>query len=198
MPLLLGLRPVDIQGPLLQFQMTTCDKQSIKLLINSVNTACEESGLDDARLSDSFELWRPRFETALERVRAQDDASSPQLEANEDPNTRMLEEILTRVRSQQIHSPRIGYNVSPGAIADLAKAWSELERLVDTRSSDDILPLSDLLEIYKAFAKPVKHILSIGRDAAQRMQEKRNAEVRATVPRDSDGARHSVIEDETP
>ena len=61
-PLLLGMRPNDLEGPLQQFQATVVDKDDILKLVTTINGQMGDARLEREVLSDCFE----RFWTDLE------------------------------------------------------------------------------------------------------------------------------------
>jgi TIR domain-containing protein len=64
-PFLLGVKPSDLRGPLVQFQVVTATKEDIHKLILALNHALGEMSLDDCRLQQSFEVWWPWLEQQL-------------------------------------------------------------------------------------------------------------------------------------
>src|SRR4051794_19228421 len=48
-PLLLGLKPSDVTGPLVQFQFTLPQRSDMLRLVDAINDACGERGLDAVR-----------------------------------------------------------------------------------------------------------------------------------------------------
>lgn len=101
-PLLFGVRPSEIKGPLLQFQHALCEKEDVKKLLHSLNDACESSSLTVARLDSSFDAWWPKLEPQLSSLEADVPMEQEQISV-EGTEFRMdiLEEILEAVRTQQ-------------------------------------------------------------------------------------------------
>lgn len=99
-PYLLGLKPSDLRGPLVQFQASVTEKEDTRRLISTLNTALGEDGLPDRKLEKTFEVWWPDLEKQLEEFRSTKIASRPARR----PEREILEEILDLVRSQTRNS----------------------------------------------------------------------------------------------
>ena len=69
-PFLFDIKRSEVQGPILQFQSTIFEKKDIKKLINTLNKACGESGISDARLEKAFEVWYPTLEKELSELKS--------------------------------------------------------------------------------------------------------------------------------
>ena len=67
-PILLDLRPVDLRGPLAQFQVVRLHKEDVKKLVQTVNQLSVEPPLSNAHLDGAFEMWWPILEKALRRI----------------------------------------------------------------------------------------------------------------------------------
>jgi len=97
-PLLLDNNPVDIQGPLSQFQSVKVSKDDIRKLMNSINIAVSavgEKGIDKTDLDEIFDVWWPRLETNLNNI----PKSVQKTEESKRSEREMIEEILELVRS---------------------------------------------------------------------------------------------------
>lgn len=55
-PLLVGIEPLDISGPLAQFQATRMTKEDIRKLLGTINSALVEKALSEAHLDEAFEV----------------------------------------------------------------------------------------------------------------------------------------------
>lgn len=96
-PLLLGLKPSDMTGPLVQFQATVVSQEDMFKLILSLNKVLVQP-LDEGRLRRSFDRWWPDLEKSLKGVdvsTSQVTRKSPAVEPS------MMEELLDLARSQQ-------------------------------------------------------------------------------------------------
>jgi hypothetical protein len=87
-PLLLGLGPADVKGPLSQFQVTTADKDDVRRLLDTINQALRDDRLPEARLGQTFEKWWPDLEERLEAIPAATDVPPPRSDRD------ILEEVL--------------------------------------------------------------------------------------------------------
>lgn len=67
-PLLLGMSPNELKGPLKQFQATILEKADILKLINTINAHLGESRLDRDILSDCFQRFWPDLESEMIKI----------------------------------------------------------------------------------------------------------------------------------
>jgi hypothetical protein len=94
-PLLIGLEPSDIKGPLAQFQATRATKDELLKLVKTLNRALEDAALSDSQIEDAFGALWPKLETALNNLPPDEPRAKPQREERD-----ILEEILDLVRNQ--------------------------------------------------------------------------------------------------
>lgn len=93
-PVLFGMEPTDIQGPLAQFQATRTTKDDIRRLLATVNKRVE-SALSDAQLDTLHDLLWPQLEAKLKEVANLSTAQpAPHRQVPE-----LMNELLTRVRA---------------------------------------------------------------------------------------------------
>jgi hypothetical protein len=91
-PLLIGLKPSDVTGPLAQFQATRVVKDEILHLVKTINTALGDTALPEKHVEDAFEVWWPILEADLNNLPSENTAQPRRTESD------MLEEILAIVR----------------------------------------------------------------------------------------------------
>jgi hypothetical protein len=156
-PLLLGLEPTDVSGPLSQLQLTKFSKDECFKLIKALNRALDGRGLEPAVLTNVFDKWWPELEEKIQAAMANAPSSTG---AARRPDRELLEEVLERVRALQIR-PTGGIAphrrpISPSELAarpspsDVllrelglsARAYMSL-REAGHRTLGDILPLSE-------------------------------------------------------
>ncbi|MCK2020518.1 TIR domain-containing protein [Peribacillus frigoritolerans] len=149
-PFLLDLKKSEVNGPLLQFQLTAYEKEEVRKLIKSINKAAGDQGLEETRLYSVFEVFWPVLETKLNNVllegsTAQENNGSKvnqEIERN-NPNEPILEELLELSRSQQklLNSPNdlIPTNYFKSQIMDI---FEEVTLMM--RTSNDIQEIRQL------------------------------------------------------
>ncbi len=92
---LIDLKPKDVKDPLAQFNHTTPDKDSVYMLLRSINSGLEENGLKDEILLDVFETYWPQFEKDFKQIIKE----TPEEEIKEEiPKDDLLSEVLYSVR----------------------------------------------------------------------------------------------------
>lgn len=99
-PLLLGVQPSAMPGPLAHFQATTFDSADFYRLMTDLNGATE-SPLSERLLSESFDMWWPSLNTSIQDLLTRLTVDPNGVESKPPPQAELLEEILTSVRSQE-------------------------------------------------------------------------------------------------
>ena len=94
-PVLIGLEPSDVQGPLAQFQATRANKEEISSLLVTINAALGDKALADDHLREAFNMWWPKLDEALTGLPPDDAGGSPRRSERD-----ILEEVLALVRNQ--------------------------------------------------------------------------------------------------
>lgn len=102
-PFLFDIKRSEVNGPILQFQSTIFQKDDIKKLVNTLNKACGEASIPDARLEKAFEVWYPTLETELNKLKGVADETDDKKEKEETVSlsSEILEEILDLSRNNQ-------------------------------------------------------------------------------------------------
>ena len=102
-PFLFGLKPSDLKGsPLIQFYAAIYSgKESIRKLIQSLNTTCRERALPDSILDRSFEKWYPGLEASLLSIGDKMGMIEDAPRGDIDKNQAIEEEILEITRNIQ-------------------------------------------------------------------------------------------------
>lgn len=125
-PFLFDIKRSEVKGPILQFQSTIFQKEDIKKMVQTLNKACGDLGISDARLDKSFEVWYPTLEKELTELRNKN-LSVNEEEKSEDVShsSEILEEILELSRDNQklLRSP------DSKLYDDIEKVKESLERL---------------------------------------------------------------------
>ncbi len=99
-PFLFDIKRSEVDGPILQFQSTIFQKEDIKKLVKTLNKACGEQSITDARLEKAFEVWFPTLEEELNKLK--DIADEPKKSDEQNGySSEILEEILDLSRNNQ-------------------------------------------------------------------------------------------------
>ena len=109
-PVLFRIKRSEVDGPILQFQSTICEKDDVLKLLKAVNAGCAEHGIDEARLEKTFEVWWPSLQTELDAIVDEVPPSTATEKRQMSPNEQMervLEEVLelSRLNHQLLRSP---------------------------------------------------------------------------------------------
>lgn len=137
-PFLFGIKRSDVEGPLLQFQSTTYDRDDILKLMSSLNQACDGAQLEQQRLEEVVAVWWPMLEEKLNELlaEAEADAALPAVAGTRDEGA-ILEEILDLVRSQQrlLNSPE---EILPSGYLDMIFRQSRFDDLTGHPVIEDL------------------------------------------------------------
>ncbi len=69
-PVLFGIEPTDVQGPLARFQLTKFSQEEIFQLLTAINSKAGDDTLTTEVLARAFKTWWPEFETKIKDVLA--------------------------------------------------------------------------------------------------------------------------------
>jgi TIR domain len=97
-PVLFNMEPTDLVGPLSQFNATRLIKEDMQKLIHTINSSLENP-LGLSKVDQSFEMWWPKLEEKIEKIRQKPNQNAEKAEKRTDRD--ILEEILTLVRSEK-------------------------------------------------------------------------------------------------
>lgn len=98
-PLLLGVEPTDVSGPLAQLQLTKFNKDECFKLVKALNRALDSRALEPSVLTNVFDKWWPELD---ENVQAALQIALPSPGTAKRPERELLEEVLERVRAIQM------------------------------------------------------------------------------------------------
>lgn len=99
-PILFGVTPAGLEGPLAQFQAAPFDRAEMHRVVRMINETLREDALDSQVLDRVFEMWWPKLEADVGQVlQAQPREQAPPPRADRE----LLEEVLMLIR--QFPSP---------------------------------------------------------------------------------------------
>ena len=120
--ILFNLDTTDLRGPLTGFQTTRFNKEDIKRLVETINSAAGEEKLEPHVLDSVFDMWWPGLERDVSEIlasRTEDDQNAHR------PDRDILEEILALTR-MRVSSPSRPPAINPRVIMDLVEGVEEL------------------------------------------------------------------------
>jgi len=103
-PLLFGIEPTDIEGPLVQFQAATFSKVEMKKTVAMMNNELGEAGLADEVLESVFEVWWPKLEIKIDSIKQETIITDNKGSRTERD---LLEEVLSLTRELAINQGAI-------------------------------------------------------------------------------------------
>lgn len=102
-PILLGVKPSELQGPLSQFQVVTPNRDEFRNLVDSINKCGETPLVEEAILTRLFDKFWPELDEKLKSIEVEKAKSGAPatISADSSPDAgRILEQIITLNRDQ--------------------------------------------------------------------------------------------------
>ncbi|OGP20053.1 MAG: hypothetical protein A2054_01250 [Deltaproteobacteria bacterium GWA2_55_10] len=156
-PILFEVKPVDIQGPLVQFQASLFTKQDIRKIVKMINDILGEHSLASHVFDSVFEMWWPKLNEKVESILKRDPAVEKELRTEKD----LLIEILniSRTLSKEIR-PRV-FNVNPRMIEELLDSY-----LLLILACKEISISQPVLDSLNGFRVPIAHVIRVLHDSS--------------------------------
>jgi hypothetical protein len=95
-PILFGLEPIDLQGPLEQFQATKFSKKEIYQLLVTMNSRAKGEALEESVLKHVFDVWWPDLERKVHEIMSAARSEQPENVRND---RSLLEEAVALMRT---------------------------------------------------------------------------------------------------
>ena len=122
-PILLGIKPTDLSGPLKQFQATEIERDDFWKLINVINGCLEGNRLPEKTMQTVFDKWWPDLEADLHEIAK--GVVEPGQPVRKDRD--ILEEILQLTRNQEHRILQsVARRIAPDTIVELLKGYIHL------------------------------------------------------------------------
>jgi hypothetical protein len=149
-PLLFGVEPSDVKGPLVQFQAAPFARDEMKKAVRMMNQELGPNALTPDVFDSVFDMWWPKLEEMVKNIMAAVQGGAKQSVRSERD---ILEEILARVRAAPPTSPRPP--IHPRALADLLDVYTQLLREVSHLPVDT---RGELVELIDRLRRPIEYI----------------------------------------
>lgn len=117
-PLLFGIEPSDIQGPLVQFQAAKFSKKETKRVIKMINSELGDAALSNDVLDSVFEMWWTKLEENIQAELKNPREKKEDIRSERD----LLEEVLKLTREISINKNKIkdkDFVIPPGLIQEI-------------------------------------------------------------------------------
>lgn len=155
-PILFGIDPSEIQGPLVQFQAAKFSKDEIYKVLKTINSELVDGKLDSETLSRVFEMWWPQLNEEVEKIMTE----IKEQKKDKRPDRDILEEILSLQRETaliQSRSKKGEVAIHREAVLDFVNGYSQLAEGISVLTGNlNALTLCDSL---KTINRPIKYIL---------------------------------------
>lgn len=119
-PILFGITPTDLSGPLKQFQTTSFERTEMHKLIGVINSRLGEHKLSSKTLDSVFDKWWPDLEKRIADILGA--KASPEKPVRSDRE--LIEEILVLARASSRRSIRSP--IAPGAVEEMLRIFIDL------------------------------------------------------------------------
>ena len=142
-PLLVGVDPADLSGPLAQFQAAKFERTEIRRILAVINRELGSAALDEQVLSSVFDKWWPDLEAQIRSVALGPRAQNLSILRTD---RELLEEILALARDQLLRpTPWLGPMQRLAAL--LKQPIEQLEFTVRTQNcllAEEVRTIGDL------------------------------------------------------
>lgn len=138
-PILFNLETTELKGPLASFQATKFNKADVRKLLESLNSSCDDSKLDQKCLDETFEMWWPQLDKTVKDIFQHEQTDS---KAKKRGDRDIIEEILDLARSNA-KSLQAGHKgVSHITIEELVTHFWRLREMIEHEKSINVGDLS--------------------------------------------------------
>lgn len=134
-PLLFGVEPTDIEGPLVQFQGAKFGKEETSRVVRMMNAELGDQGLATNVLESVFEMWWPQLESRVAEALAKPLSSKQESRSERE----LLEEVVSLTRSM---SRGLRSGVSMEALVDLEERFGLLVAAVQSENVDEAVKVA--------------------------------------------------------
>lgn len=171
-PFLFDLERSDVHGPILQFQSTIYEREDFRKLVQTINSALPDDGLERAMLDEVFDVWWPKLKARLDDIpSAVQSPAEDRSRGHKDEKTEIiLREILdlTRQQSKLLSTQdrtlaliRSGgpIQLSTVAVLELIDAWTELVNAVAKldMSQEDFKVIDQKIRVGRKLISLMRH-----------------------------------------
>lgn len=143
-PLLLGVEPADLSGPLAQFQAARFDRTDVRRMMSLINQELGPTALEEEVLSAVFDKWWPDLEAKVKAIELAPRQPSP---ASARTDRELLEEVLTLMRERTFRAVR--WQESASRPSNLLSVPIDELQLTDRAASclkaENVYTIGDLL-----------------------------------------------------
>lgn len=164
-PLLFGVDPTDIQGPLIQFQAAKFTKDEMKKVVKMMNNELGDHALATEVFENVFEMWWPKLNEKIESELTKSIKSNGK-EIRQERD--ILEEILTLTRGISLAKERANERengIHPEVIEDLIYSWSNIVSAVNQKDNIALVDFIDRL------SQPIIYLINMSNLSRSKQRE---------------------------
>jgi hypothetical protein len=143
-PLLFGVEPADIKGPLARFQPAKFDAVDIKRVVKMINSALGEQSLEPSIFDKAFRKWWPDLQSEVNKILEKPIKAKETKRSDRD----ILEEVLSLVRaSAKGDSPPHDQGVVRAALEDLSNSYEQVALSIGLNKYMDMVLITDMMRM---------------------------------------------------
>ncbi len=144
-PLLFGIEPTDVKGPLESFQMAKFNKGEMKKLCQMINDQLGQSKLDQEVVSNVFTKFWPDIEEGVKKILEHPEPTRGTELLRSDRE--ILEEVLTLTRNMSFHRDpsKITAHLSPKDLDDLLAELATFFDYVDAHDTKTKVAMGNVI-----------------------------------------------------
>lgn len=151
-PILFGVDPSDVKGPLVQFQAARFTKDEIKKVVKMINSELESNSLSTEVFESVFEMWWPKLSEKIEAELSKAKKSDRKGVRTERD---ILEEILSLSRNMFMKERDLDNNdIHPGAIEDSIISFITLVNSVIDNNIENV----EIIENLQVLLSPLRYM----------------------------------------
>lgn len=141
-PLLFGIEPSDIQGPLVQFQAAKFSRKEMKKVIKMINSELGDTALSSDVLDSVFDMWWAKLEEKIEAELKAPNKKQEDIRTERD----ILEEVLKLTREISINKSKIKEKDFRFPLGVIDEIFHNLNRLNQKSNESDSPEIRDSIE----------------------------------------------------
>lgn len=153
-PILFGVKPTDLAGPMRQFQTTEFRRKDFRRLIDVINGCMSEGKIEAKRLDTAFDAFWHKIESSVGDILKSQPESKKPIRSERD----ILEEILELTRFQSTHRIRM---LPSSIVEQLVKKFIDLH---DDQANNKG-GFQDVLNILHGMKDTIQQVIDRGEDS---------------------------------
>ncbi|MDF2232260.1 TIR domain-containing protein [Albimonas sp. CAU 1670] len=128
-PILFGIEPSDVAGPLSHFQLTPFNRDEMRNLMHLLNNRLGEGKLAESVVNSVFEMWWPQLDSSVSKILSDSTERAKITKKDRRTERDLLEEVLSILRSRRNDAEHA--SIAHAALSDLVGYWQSASEQLD-------------------------------------------------------------------